>query len=148
MSPLASSHERPVIILVAEPAPDLMLRLQGAMRTISTPTALHHVQTEEEIFDFLRKEGAWEKSPQPDFILLDGGMLQALDRLKADPSFGGIPVIVMCNDFDRAKARDCHARRCNACIPKPADAAGMRQLTAALNAFWFKTAVLPSNKDG
>lgn len=146
MTPVPSGAERAVTLLVAEPDPDLMLRLQGALRTISTPTALHHVRTEEDVLDFLRKQGAWEKSPQPDIILLDSGMIAALDRLKSDKIFGGIPVIVMGNDFDRAKARDCHARRCNACIPKPADAAGMRLLAAALDAFWFKTAVLPPNK--
>lgn len=147
MSPFPPGQERPVTILVAEPDPDLMLRLQGAMRAISTPTALHHVRTEEDIFDFLRKQGEWSKAPQPDIILLDSGLMQALDRLKSDNPLMGIPVIVMGNDFDRIKARDCHARHCNACLPKPADAAGMRGLAAAIDAFWFKTAVLPPNRD-
>lgn len=145
--PLPSGHDRPLNILVAEPNPDMMLRLQGALRTLSTPTALHHVRAEEEIFDYLRKQNEWEKSPRPDIILLDKGMMSVLDRLKSDDAFGGIPVIVMGNDFTRETARDCHGRRCNACIPKPADAAGMRGLAAALDAFWFKTAILPPNKD-
>lgn len=143
MSHPSRSVERLINILVAEPDEAQMLKLQGALRAVSTPTALHHVQTEDALFGFLRKNGEWEKATRPDLIILDDSLMHALDRLKADTPYSGIPVIVMGSDFDHAKARDCHARRCTACLPKPIDTAGMRLLAAAIAAFWFKTAILP-----
>lgn len=145
LSPLAPS--RPLNLLVAEPDDAFMLRLQIALRGVSTSSALYHVKSEKDLFAFLRKNEGWENAQQPDIIFLDTSLVQALDRIKSGNPFSAIPVILMGASMKRAQAVSCHARHANACLPKPADQAGMRALAAAIEAFWFKTAKLPPVKE-
>ena len=149
MSPLLGQMRRggPLNILVAEPDDTFMMRLQIALRGMTTPVALYHIKTEKDLFLFLRKGEGWENAQQPDMIFLDISLMPALDRLKSGGPLAGIPVLVMGAGLGRAQAVECHARLANACIPKPQDQAGMRSLAAAIETFWFKTAKLPPNKD-
>ncbi len=149
MSPLLGQMRRngPLNILVVEPDDAFMMRLQIALRGMTTPAALYHLKSEKDLFLFLRKSEGWENAQQPDMIFLDISLMPALDRLKSGSPFAGIPVLVMGAGIGRVQALECHRRFANACIPKPQDQAGMRSLAAAIETFWFKTAKLPPNKD-
>lgn len=149
MSPLPGQVQRrgPLNLLIAEPDENFMLRLQISLRSVSTSSALYHVKSEQDMFQFLRKAGAWENAQQPDVIFLDATLITALDRLKSGGPYSGIPVIVMSAEPTKAQARDSYQRFANGYIPKPQDQPGMRGLAAAIDAFWFKTAKLPPNKD-
>lgn len=142
-----ATRRAPVNILVAHPDEDVMLRLQLALRAITTPAALYHVKDEASLFSFLRKTAPYESALRPDIILLGCALMPALDRLKSDNPFSPIPVIFMAADITRAQSRDAHARHANACIRIPADTQGMRAFAAALDGFWFRTAKLPANPD-
>jgi hypothetical protein len=137
----------PVNILIAHPDEDVMLRLQLALRAITTPAALYHVKDEASLFSFLRKAAPYDTALRPDVILLGSTLMPALDRLKSDNPFSPIPVIVMAAAITREQSREAHARHANACMRIPPDTPGMRAFAAALDAFWFRTAKLPVNPD-
>ncbi|MDF3023602.1 MAG: two-component system response regulator [Alphaproteobacteria bacterium] len=141
------SPRAPVNILIAHPDEDVMLRLQLALRAITTPAALYHVKDETSLFSFLRKASPYETAQRPDMILLGCALMAALDRLKSDNPFSPIPVIVMATDITRDQSRQAHARHANACMRIPSDTPGMRSFAAALDGFWFRTARLPVNPD-
>lgn len=148
MSGLGQEIRRaPVNILVAHQDEEFMLRLQLALRGITTPAALYHVKDEPSLFSFLRKTPPYETALRPDMILLGCGLLPALDRLKSDNPFSAIPVIVMASEITREQSKEAHARHANACMRIPPDTAGMRGFAAALDAFWFRVAKLPVNPD-
>ena len=137
----------PVNIVIAHPDEDVMLRLQLALRSITTPAALYHVKDDTSLFSFLRKAPPFETALRPDMILLGCALLPALDRLKSDNPFSAIPVIVMATDITREQSKEVHARHANACMRIPSDTPGMRAFAAALDAFWFRVAKLPVNPD-
>jgi chemotaxis family two-component system response regulator Rcp1 len=145
--PKPSSPRAPVNILIAHPDEDVMLRLQLALRAITTPAALYHVKDETSLFSFLRKAPPYETAQRPDIILLGYTLMPALGRLKSDNPFSPIPVIIMATDITREQSRQAHARHANACMRIPSDTAGMRSFAAALDGFWFRTALLPVNQD-
>ncbi|HEY4362126.1 MAG TPA: response regulator [Bryobacteraceae bacterium] len=123
--------------------------LQEAFKEGGSHGRLHVVRDGEEAMAFLRRQGSYEFSPRPGFILLDLNMprkdgREVLAEVKADQELRQIPVFIFSTSTgfdDIANAYNHHA---NCYIPKPVDMAGLVLMSQRLEDFWLCTAVLPS----
>lgn len=87
--------------------------------------------------DFVAQKGEYSGSPRPDVILMDLGLprisgYDALKKLKDDPSYANIPVVVLttsCNPLDQRQCMDLGA---NAFFSKPHNLKGYEELTHKL----------------
>lgn len=101
----------------------------------------------EQALSFLRRQGAYEKSPRPAFIFLDLNLprkdgREVLAEIKTEESLRQIPVIVLSTSTsteDVRKAYDLHA---NCYIPKPQDLEGLIRIGKLMEDFWLTTVVL------
>lgn len=104
-----------------------------------------------ELLEYLRREGDYAEpadSPRPGLILLDlkmprlGG-LEALERIKADPSLARIPVVVLTTsgaDEDISRSYDLRA---SSFIRKPVTFGGLIEAVRSIERYWFEIVELP-----
>jgi two-component system, chemotaxis family, response regulator Rcp1 len=96
--------------------------------------------------DFVRRKSPFEKAPRPELIILDLNMpdmdgCAVLRELKADGDLRRIPVIMFsATETDEEFAR-CYNENANACVRKPQDFEGIRQVVREIERFWFHTAI-------
>ncbi|CAN5647748.1 response regulator [soil metagenome] len=104
-----------------------------------------------ELLDYLFRRNAFAEpgaAPRPGIILLDLQMprmdgFEALAEIKADPSLGRIPVVVLTTsgaDEDIARSYDLKA---NSYIRKPVNFEGLVEAVQALGRYWFEIVELP-----
>ncbi len=97
---------------------------------------------------FLRKEGKYANSPEPNLILLDLNMprmdgREVLAEIKKDENLRHIPVIVLTTseaEQDIFKSYDLHA---NCYITKPVDLDQFNNVVKSINDFWLGVVKLP-----
>ena len=98
------------------------------LRRARVPANAVRVRDGQELLDYMHRRGPWESRAEHAamLILLDLNMpriggLEALDRLKADPRFAHIPVIVLTTSDNAAELDRCYATGAAACIVKPVE---------------------------
>lgn len=114
----AGPAERPVVCIVDDNEADFLL-LQEAWREVATPIALEHYAHAERFLERLARP------PRPDLAVVDVTMpvvdgLELLRRIRAQPAFATMPV-VMCTSAERpAESAAAYAGGANGFFPKPA----------------------------
>jgi len=83
-------------------------------------------------------------SVQPSLILLDLHMPgmdghQTLLRLKQDPVWKLIPVVVITSSSSAQEVQACYEAGANSCLVKPIDMQAMRQLLEQVCLYWVET---------
>jgi two-component system, chemotaxis family, response regulator Rcp1 len=112
---------RPINILLVEDGPGDARLTQEALRECKVTHVLYMVRDGEETVRFLRHEPPYNNKPTPDMIMLDLNLprmdgREVLARIKNDPDFRRIPVVVLSTskaEEDIARAYDLH---CNCYI--------------------------------
>ncbi len=139
-------HSHPVEVLLVEDSPGDVRLLQEAFKDSKFDGRLHVARDGEEAMAFLRREGPFENSPRPSFILLDlnlprmGGH-EVLAEVKDSKELRQIPVLILSTSIgneDVSAAYDLHA---NCYIPKPVDLDKLVQMTEHIEQFWLCTSV-------
>lgn len=111
---------------------------------------LHHVENGQECLAFLRGQGTWSDSPEPDIILLDINMpimdgKEVLVEIGKDPELCHIPVVVLTTSTDQRDVMEMYKLHCSSYISKPVDFNEFRRLILELGTYWFTVVVLPEN---
>ena len=141
-------------VLVAEDNEDHLFLTVRALRDWQNDVILEveAVSDGEELLDFLYRRGDYADRPRPHVILLDIKMprvtgIEALERLKTDPTLRRIPVIVLTSS-DRPEDVDAvYQLGGNTYVNKQGTVGGMRQSLEEVAHFWMDAAMLPEPPD-
>jgi len=139
-----------VILLVEDNLADVRLTRE-ALTNGKVKHELHVARDGVEAMAFLRNQGAFQKAPRPDMILLDLNLprkdgREVLAEIKADPDLRSIPVIILTSsqaDEDILKTYNLHA---NGYIVKPVDLEQFFRIIKQIKEFWMSIVVLPPNR--
>jgi two-component system response regulator len=101
-----------------------------------------------EALAFLRRQGRYAGSPEPDLILLDLNLpkkdgREVLAEIKDDTRLKAIPVVILTTskaEEDVVKAYGLHA---NCYITKPVDFFRFTDVVQSIEHFWFSVVTLP-----
>jgi CheY-like chemotaxis protein len=135
----------PIVVLLAEDDPAHAEIVRRNMESCRIANRLEHVPDGQAALDYLyRKNGFSDpsRSPRPGLILLDLRMpkvdgLEVLKKIKSDPDFVRIPVVVLTTsavETDIARAYDCHA---NSYLVKPLDFSRFSELMETFGYYWM-----------
>ncbi|MBN2323374.1 MAG: response regulator [Spirochaetes bacterium] len=146
-----TGQKRPAeILMVEDNAGDVRLAIE-AFKESGFLYNLTTVHDGKEAILFLRKEGRYRDTTQPDIILLDLNLpkidgREVLIRIKTDPDLKRIPVVVLTSskaDDDISKAYDTHA---NSYITKPINLEAFIGIVKSIEKYWLSVVTLPSGK--
>ena len=140
--------KKTLIILMADDDDDYFLLAKEAFKDACPDHQLHRVADGEEMMDYLKSKGKYEKSIRPHVILLDLNMprkngSQALQEIKADPNLKQIPVVVLTSSKSEKDIKESYQYGAHSYIWKPL---GFKQLMDTLKIFcryWFEAIELP-----
>ncbi|MFH2099430.1 MAG: response regulator [Pseudomonadota bacterium] len=144
-------NPREPVILVAEDDRDDWIFLREALEESPHEARLEFVEDGEELFSYLRREGAFvdpARFPAPDLILLDLNMpkkdgREALAGLKGDENLRHIPVVVFSTSQEESDVLLTYQLKAASFIAKPMTFGGWVSVIAALFQYWSKVASLP-----
>jgi two-component system, chemotaxis family, response regulator Rcp1 len=138
-----------VKILVVEDNPADVYLIRASLSLGEIPKQLNVVTDGAKALDFLSRSGEYADAPRPDLILLDLNLpkvdgREVLDRIKADPEWRHIPVVILSTstaESDVARAYEHHA---NCYLAKPRDVDEYLDLVHAIESYWLNCVALPS----
>lgn len=134
-------------VLVAEDDEDHLYLTMRALRDWGN-VEVEGVSDGEQLLDLLYRRGDYADRPRPHVIILDIKMprvtgIEALERLKTDPTLRKIPVIVLTSS-DRPEDIDAVYRLGgNTYVTKQGTVRGMRESLQEVAHFWMDAAELP-----
>lgn len=138
-------------VLLIEDNPRDVRLTQRAFVQAGLEHNLRIVRDGDEALTYLYREGAYidpKEAPRPDVILLDlnlprmGGH-EVLQRLKQDPRFKSVPIIVLTTSGRADDIRLAYEAGANAYLLKPVEFARFTEVMGQLVTFWFETVELP-----
>ncbi|MEI6073373.1 MAG: response regulator [Verrucomicrobiae bacterium] len=135
----------PVVILLVE---DDLAHAEIVRRNLEScrvANQLIHVSDGQAALNYVNRQGDYSDpatSPRPGVILLDLRLpkvdgLEVLQRLKSDPQFSSIPVVILTTsqtEYDMVKAYALHA---NSYLVKPVDFSQFSQLLETFGYYWL-----------
>lgn len=138
----------PIEILLVEDNPGDVRLTQEVLNESKVSNHLSCVGDGVEAMAFLRQEGMFSSSPQPNLILLDLNLpkkdgREVLKEVKGDPGLRHIPVVVLTTskaEEDVFRSYDLHA---NCYITKPVDFSQFVRVVKQIEEFWFTIVNLP-----
>ena len=143
------SNNNAARILIAEDDPEDRDLLMAAFRNTGFDR-LEWVGDGADLDDYLhgRKQDAKTTQPPPSLILMDLNMprvdgLEATAKIKADPRFRQIPVVVFTTSSAPDDVHRAYAAGANSYITKPAEFSGLLKVTAVLRQYWTEIVTLP-----
>lgn len=136
-----------IILLVEDNDADanLVLKSMGASKLDNT---LMRVCSGIQALDYLYKRGEYADALTPDLILLDLNMpnmdgRELLEKIKGNPAFSSIPVIVLTTSNDHKDINHSYSNLANCFITKPVDFSKFIEVVQAIEYFWLRIAKLP-----
>ncbi len=139
----------PIEILLVEDNPsDVRLTIE-ALKEGKVYNKLSVVKDGVEAMAFLRRQGKYAKSPQPDLILLDLNLpkkdgREVLAEIKKDSKLRTIPVIVLTTSRAEQDVLKTYKMHANCYIPKPVDLERFITVVKAIENFWLSVVKLPT----
>jgi len=125
--------------------------VEAALKDACFSCTFRCIQDGVEMMDYLQRNGHYqdtEAAPFPDLILLDLNMprmngRQVLKRLKTDPRFRAIPVIILTTSANIEDVQVCYDLGANSYITKAPSFDGLISTMKALTDYWLNIATLP-----
>ncbi len=141
----------PITILVADDDADDRMLIEDAFDESCLKNPLHFVEDGEQLLQYLRREGGFEKlrdEPYPGVILLDLNMPKmcgrtALGKIKEDPELCRIPVIVLTTSKAEEDILRTYGLGVSSFITKPVTFDGLVEVVKTIGAYWIEIVALP-----
>ena len=135
-------------ILIVEDSPDDFEVAERALRESNLMNPIHHCLDGDSALEYMYDTS----SPKPGIVLLDLNMpgtdgREVLNKLKNDPDFCEIPVIILTTSSDERDIEDCYKIGANTYIQKPVDLDNFFAAIKRLKEYWFEIAILPKPKN-
>ncbi len=141
----------PIVILLIDDDADCRGLARDAIAAGRVAHAVYEVGDGEEAMDFLYRRQRWTDAPRPELIFLDlempghGGQ-ETLRRIRSDPAFGDIPVVMMTGVSDESQMRQAAANGANSYTIKPADAQAFVRTVEDATDYWLKVHQHPTRR--
>jgi len=137
-----------VEVLLVEDSPGDVRLTREAFIEAKLPIHLHVASDGVEAMAFLRKEGAFEAAPRPDFILLDLNLpkmdgREVLADIKADDGLKTIPTVILTTSEAEADIVKSYQLQANAFLTKPVQLAAFESLVMSVGDFWLTKVKFP-----
>ena len=144
------SENESEILLVEDDPLDLEIAL-NALRSEQVANRIHVARDGEEALAYLLRQGAYTAphcAPLPDVIVLDLPLprlsgQEVVQRLKQDPRFQRVPLIVLAPSGRAEDVSQAYASGANAYLQKPVEMARFLDVMSQLGEFWLETVELP-----
>lgn len=141
----------PITILIADDDADDRMLIEDAFAESSLKNPLHFVEDGEQLLQYLRREGDFEKfrdEPYPGVILLDLNMPKmcgrtALGIIKEDANLCRIPVIVLTTSKAEEDILRTYCLGVSSFITKPVTFGGLVEVVKTIGAYWIEIVALP-----
>lgn len=148
MSQVARS---PFLILLADDDEDDRLLVREAIAEAGVPGEVRSVPDGAGLLAYLNRANPYaaaDAAPRPGVVLLDLNMpgldgREALRRIRADPAFSALPVVVLTTSRAPEDVSRAYALGANTVITKPTTFAGMVDAMRVVSRYWFEIAALP-----
>jgi CheY-like chemotaxis protein len=139
---MITRNETPITILLVDDDPDCRMLIRDAIAECKVSNDVHEVNDGLEAMAFLERSGRHAKAPRPGLIFMDIEMpglngLAALERIKGDPRYRDIPVVMMtgvCGEQEMLTAARLGA---NSYTLKPANAEQFLRTVLASTNYWL-----------
>ena len=130
------------VLLVEDSWGDVLLMRQ-ALRDANLPFHLNIVTDGEDALDFLNREGKYSGAFRPDLVVLDLNLPRMdgrifLRRIKENPVFQNIPVVILTSSQLDSDIREAQGLNADSYMVKPIDLNGFLRIARNLWDFWFK----------
>lgn len=138
------SYHNVEILFVEDSMDDATLTIR-ALKKSGFTNKLHHVIDGAEALDFMYCRGnyaARSTNEYPKLILLDLKMpkvsgLQVLEKIKSDPVFKSIPVVMLTSSNEGPDIEKCFASGANSYIVKPVDSDNFFNAVKEIGLYWM-----------
>ncbi|MCC7377498.1 MAG: response regulator [Verrucomicrobiales bacterium] len=144
----SAGSAKPIDILLVEDSPTDALMTREALAFSKILNQLHVVTDGVEALAFLRRQGSYSGAPRPDLILLDLNLpkktgAEVLREIKADPSLGSIPVVVLSTSQAEEDINRSYGLHASCYITKPVEFPKFAEVVQSIRHFWFSVVTLP-----
>jgi len=134
-----------VEILFAEDSIDDATLAIRALTKSGFTNKIHHVKDGAEALDFIYGKGLYASrniKEHPKLILLDLKMpkmtgMQVLEKVKSDPDFKSIPVVILTSSKEDPDIKECYALGANSYIVKPVDSNNFFLAIKEIGLYWI-----------
>jgi CheY-like chemotaxis protein len=132
----------PMAILLVDDDADCRMLVRDAIAASKVNNAVHEVRNGMEALEFLGQRGAYEHAPRPGLIFLDIEMpgmdgQECLRRIRSNPDFRDIPVVMMTGVSDEAQMRLAADNGANSYTVKPANPEQFLKTVLASTNYWL-----------
>ncbi len=139
----ASRPSEPTAILLVDDDPDCRTLVRDAIAQSRISNCVFEVANGETALDFLHRRCGWADAPRPSLIYLDVEMpgiagQETLRRIRSDPQFRDIPVVMMTGVSDEGQMRQAAANGANSYTIKPANADQFLRTVRNATNYWLQ----------
>ena len=135
----------PIVILLVEGDPAHAEIAKRNLRKSGLANKIHHVSDGQEALDYMFRQGSFaspESSPRPHIILLDLRLpkvdgLEVLEKIKAEPQFCSIPVVILTTSAAESDLANAYAQHVNSYLVKPVDFAKFSEQMEHFGYYWL-----------
>ncbi|BAQ66563.1 response regulator [Geminocystis sp. NIES-3709] len=133
--------ELPHRLLVIEDSEEDYEMFMRVVNKNSIKCLIHHSETGEEALKFLQNSNK-EKFPNPSLILLDLNLpgingKKVLQKIKSDPFFNLIPVVIFSSSSHSKDIEDCYSKGANAYVIKPMNVILLEEYIKTILSHWL-----------
>ncbi len=142
------TNARPVEILLVEDNPGDARLTKEALKDGKVYNRLTVVPDGVEALAYLRREGQYADTIQPDLILLDLNLprkdgREVLAEIKADDRLKRIPVVILTSSSAEQDVLKSYGLHANCYVTKPVDLDQFMAAVKAIEDFWLTVVTLP-----
>lgn len=149
----STDRNRLVLVMVDDDEDDCIL-VNEALKAACSGCTFRCVGDGEEMLEYLHRSGRYKDAqscPVPDLILLDLNMprmsgREVLKKLKTDPRFRAIPVIILTTSRELDDVKACYDMGANSYITKQPSFDEVVSSIKTLMEYWIEVATLPHKK--
>jgi len=138
------NYDNVEILFVEDSLDDAVLTIRALTKSGFT-NKLHHVTDGAEALDFIYCRGNYinrKIKDYPKLILLDLKMpkvsgIQVLEKVKSDPDFNSVPVVMLTSSNESPDIEKCYALGANSYIVKPVDSDKFFHAIKEIGMYWM-----------